>query len=71
ILARLLVTSIDPLVLAVAAHDLGQYVKYYPNGKKFLQEIGAKQQIMELMTHEDPEVRYHALIAVQKYMAQA
>jgi len=22
------------VVLAIAAHDLGQYVKYYPNGKK-------------------------------------
>ncbi|CAG8696189.1 6690_t:CDS:2, partial [Acaulospora colombiana] len=99
ILARLLVTSNDDnTVLAVAAHDLGQYVKYYPNGKKynpfyvyillndpgnvvltgsigfdlrFLQEIGAKQRIMELMTHEDSEVRYQALIAVQKYMAHA
>ncbi|CAG8814186.1 4122_t:CDS:2, partial [Racocetra fulgida] len=23
----------DNMVLAVAAHDLGQYVKYYPDGK--------------------------------------
>lgn len=36
-----------------------------------LQEIGAKQRIMELMTHEDQEVRYQALLAVQKYMHQA
>ncbi|CAG8564357.1 11047_t:CDS:10, partial [Gigaspora rosea] len=69
ILSRLLSTSTDNVVLAVAAHDLGQYVKYYPDGKKILQEIGAKQRVMELMTHEDPEVRYNALIAVQKYMS--
>ncbi|KAF0488847.1 ATPase, V1 complex, subunit H [Gigaspora margarita] len=71
ILSRLLSTSTDNVVLAVAAHDLGQYVKYYPDGKKILQEIGAKQRVMELMTHEDPEVRYNALIAVQKYMSHA
>ncbi|CAG8493714.1 1071_t:CDS:10 [Dentiscutata heterogama] len=71
ILSRLLSTSSDNVVLAVAAHDLGQYVKYYPDGKKILQEIGAKQRVMELMTHEDPEVRYNALIAVQKYMSHA
>ncbi|CAG8568135.1 1595_t:CDS:10 [Ambispora leptoticha] len=71
ILARILSTSTENLVLSVAAHDLGQYVKYYPNGKKFLQEIGAKQRIMELMTHEDPDVRYQALLAVQKYMTNA
>ncbi|KAG9284085.1 hypothetical protein G9A89_022859 [Geosiphon pyriformis] len=71
ILARLLSTSNDKLVLAVAAHDLGQYVKYCPSGKKFLQDIGAKQRIMELMTHEDSDVRYQALLAVQKYMTNA
>ncbi|KAH9043410.1 ATPase V1 complex subunit H [Lactarius pseudohatsudake] len=31
---NLLRTSQDPLVLAVAAHDLGQYVRYYSRGKK-------------------------------------
>ncbi|CAI2184745.1 3034_t:CDS:10 [Funneliformis geosporum] len=71
ILARMLSQSNDNVVLAIAAHDLGQYVKYYPSGKKFLQEIGAKQRIMELMTHDDTEVRYRALIAVQKYMTHA
>jgi tRNA isopentenyl-2-thiomethyl-A-37 hydroxylase MiaE len=35
-----------------------------------LQEIGSKQRIMELMTHSDQEVRYQALMAVQKYMHQ-
>lgn len=33
ILIRLLGTE-DPLVLAVAVHDLGQYVKHYERGKK-------------------------------------
>ncbi|KAL1924262.1 uncharacterized protein VTP21DRAFT_7297 [Calcarisporiella thermophila] len=71
ILARLLSTSSDTTVLAVAAHDIGQYIKHHHAGKKFIQEIGAKQRIMELMTHEDPEVRYQALLAVQKYMTNA
>ena len=33
-LIELLRSSQDPIVLAVAAHDLGQYVKYYELGKK-------------------------------------
>ncbi|RUS20645.1 hypothetical protein BC938DRAFT_475525 [Jimgerdemannia flammicorona] len=61
ILARLLSTSQDRVVLAVAAHDVGQIV----------QEIGAKHRVMELMTHEDPDVRYQSLLAVQKYMVNA
>lgn len=71
LLARYLSTSTVPLVLAVACHDIGQYVKYYSAGKVFVQEIGAKQRIMELMTHENSDVRYQALIAVQKYMMNA
>ncbi|ORX81668.1 ATPase, V1 complex, subunit H [Basidiobolus meristosporus CBS 931.73] len=70
-LGRLLATSTDPIVLAVASHDIGQYVKHYVNGKRVVQEIGAKQRIMELMTHENPEVRYQALLAVQKLMTNA
>lgn len=34
VLIDLLKSSNDPIVLAVAAHDLGQYVKYYDQGKK-------------------------------------
>ncbi len=34
VLVNLLKTSQDPVVLAVAAHDLGQYVKHYDRGKK-------------------------------------
>ncbi|KAG2196715.1 hypothetical protein INT47_009625 [Mucor saturninus] len=69
-LARLLSASINPVVLAVACHDVGQYVKYNAkDGKKYLETMGAKQRVMELMTHEDSDVRYHALSATQKYFA--
>ncbi|TPX33246.1 hypothetical protein SmJEL517_g03842 [Synchytrium microbalum] len=71
ILSRLIATSTAPLILAVAAHDIGQYVKYAPDGKRIVQEIGAKTQIMELMTNPDSDVRYQALIAVQKFMVNA
>lgn len=36
ILIRLLKESNDPVVLAVAAHDVGQYVKHYERGKKYV-----------------------------------
>eukprot|EP00842_Homolaphlyctis_polyrhiza_P003143 jgi/Hompol1/382/HPOL_000240-RA len=71
ILAGLLTTSKDPVVLAVAAHDVGQFVKYSSNGKRIIQELGAKTLVMELMAHENTDVRYHALMAVQKLMANA
>ncbi|KAF7725716.1 H(+)-transporting V1 sector ATPase subunit H [Apophysomyces ossiformis] len=72
ILSRLLHSSTNTTVLAIACHDLGQYVKYCPkDGRRCLESVGAKQRIMELMTHEDLDVRYYALSATQKYFAMA
>ncbi|EIN07746.1 ATPase V1 complex subunit H [Punctularia strigosozonata HHB-11173 SS5] len=69
ILVKLLRESEDPVVLAVAAHDVGQYVKHYPQGKKILTDLGAKTRVMELMTHPDPNVRYQALVSVQRLVS--
>ncbi|KAI0295501.1 ATPase V1 complex subunit H [Russula brevipes] len=63
-LIELLRSSQDPLVLAVAAHDLGQYVKYYERGKKIVTDLGAKTRVMELMSHDSQDVRYQALLSV-------
>ncbi|XP_060563453.1 V-type proton ATPase subunit H-like [Ruditapes philippinarum] len=68
ILVRLLEGSKDPLILSVAAHDIGEYVRYYPRGKNVIEQLGAKHLVMQYLTHEDPNVRYEALIAVQKLM---
>ena len=70
-LSRILKESQDAQVLAVAASDIGQYVKFYPQGKKYVQDLGAKTAVMQLMTHEHKDVRYQALIAVQKFMTNA
>lgn len=35
ILTRLLEVSDDPQVIAVAAHDIGEYVRHYPRGKRW------------------------------------
>ncbi|KAI9308760.1 ATPase V1 complex subunit H [Cunninghamella echinulata] len=71
-LARILSTSTNTLILSVAANDIGQYIKFSSRqGKRIIQEIGAKQRIMELMTHNDKEVKFYSLQAVQKLMHQA
>jgi len=68
ILIRLLEIATDPLILCVAAHDVGEYVRHYPRGKTIIEQLQGKQLVMRLLTHEDPNVRYHALLAVQKIM---
>ncbi|KAI0797738.1 ATPase V1 complex subunit H [Abortiporus biennis] len=69
VLIQLLKESSDPVVLAVAAHDLGQYVKHYERGKKILTDLGAKTRVMELMSHQDSDVRYQALLSVQRLVS--
>jgi V-type H+-transporting ATPase subunit H len=68
ILIALLETNRDPLVLSVASFDIGEYVRHYPRGKHVIEQLGGKQLVMQLLGHEDPNVRYEALLAVQKLM---
>ncbi|XP_065352554.1 V-type proton ATPase subunit H isoform X2 [Cloeon dipterum] len=68
ILIKILETSRDPLKLSVASFDIGEYVRHYPRGKNIIEQLGAKQLVMQLLGHEDYNVRYEALLAVQKLM---
>ncbi|KAJ2809549.1 H(+)-transporting V1 sector ATPase subunit H [Coemansia guatemalensis] len=71
-LAKILASpSTSDVALAVACHDLSQYVKFNPEGKKLLAKIGAKTRVMDLMTSDYPEVRYEALMCVQQIMLNA
>jgi len=70
VLIKLLNEATDPVVLAVAVHDVGQYVKHYERGKKVVTDLGAKTRAIELMTHADPDVRYRALLSVQQLVSQ-
>ncbi|KAI9315854.1 ATPase V1 complex subunit H [Dichotomocladium elegans] len=70
-LAWIMSSSTDPKTLAIAISDIGHYVQYASKeGRRVLQEIGAKHRIMELMTHKNTDVRYQALSATQKFMHQ-
>ncbi|ORY55172.1 armadillo-type protein [Leucosporidium creatinivorum] len=70
-LVNLLIASKDSLVLAVAANDVAQYVKYCDSGKKNLDDLGAKARVMELMGHSDPDVKYFGLLATQRLISHA
>merc|ERR1719382_251653 len=68
ILITLLESTKEPLVLSVACFDLGEYVRHYQRGKHVLEQLGGKTMVMALLSHDDPNVRYEALLAVQKLM---
>ncbi|XP_039480166.1 V-type proton ATPase subunit H isoform X1 [Drosophila santomea] len=68
ILVHLLETSNDGIILSVACFDIGEYVRHYLRGKHVLEQLGGKQIVMQHLGHKDPNVRYEALLAVQKLM---
>ncbi|GBG32554.1 Potassium voltage-gated channel protein eag [Hondaea fermentalgiana] len=63
-----LLKSEDPETVAVASSDLGFFVQYFPNGKAIVEKEGGKHAIMQLLTHQSPEVQKQALIACSKIM---
>ncbi|KAF6764976.1 armadillo-type protein [Ephemerocybe angulata] len=69
-LVELLKESNDPTVLAVAAHDVGQYIKHYERGRKIVADLGAKARVMQLLAHANADVRYRALLTVQVIVSQ-
>ena len=70
-LANILLVQDDPVVLAVACHDMYKFMKHVPNGRVLVAKDGAKDRIMELMEHPNPEVKYEALKAVHAMMTHA
>lgn len=61
----------DPTTLAVACHDVGEFVALHPLGKKKVGQLMVKEKVMELMSTDKPEfreVRREALLCCQKLM---
>merc|ERR1719440_2454683 len=70
-LATILSQSKDAETLAVACHDIGEFVSLHPLGKKQISRLGVKERVMELMSSQDAEqreVRREALLCCQKIM---
>eukprot|EP00698_Gefionella_okellyi_P017426 TRINITY_DN5089_c0_g1_i1.p1 TRINITY_DN5089_c0_g1~~TRINITY_DN5089_c0_g1_i1.p1 ORF type:complete len:453 (+),score=97.37 TRINITY_DN5089_c0_g1_i1:47-1360(+) len=54
--------------LCVALNDVGEFSKYHARGRQILNDFHAKERIMDLLSHEDSQVRKHALLAIQKLL---
>ncbi|CAE8623305.1 unnamed protein product [Polarella glacialis] len=72
VLAGLLLSLLtDSTTLAVACHDLGEFVTLHPFGKKKVAQLQVKERVMELMGNTEAshkEVRREALLCCQKIM---
>lgn len=65
-----LLSSKDEEIVAIACYDIGEFVRFYPNGRAIVKRLGAKELIMPLIESENPELQRHALQSVSKIMVQ-
>jgi len=65
-----LLSSKDEDVAAIACHDIGEFVRHYPNGRAIVKRLGAKEMVMPLIEHDNVELQRHALQCVSKIMVQ-
>lgn len=68
VLVTLLDTSRNPKTLAIACHDIGQFIQNHPSGRAIALDLKAKDRAMVLMAFTDAEVRKQALLCVQKLL---
>jgi V-type H+-transporting ATPase subunit H len=68
LLVTLLTESHDPRTLAIACHDLGEFVLNHSSGREVAHRLKIKTRVMSFLQHEDPSVRKEALLAVQKML---
>ena len=65
-----LVANEDEDIAAVACYDLGEFVRFYPNGRAVAKRLGAKETVMRLIDHKNPELQRYALQCISKLMIQ-
>ena len=58
----------DPVVTSIALYDIGEFTRFYPNGKAVVKALGAHEKSMGLIGHPNPEIQRHALQCVSKIM---
>ncbi|KDN52585.1 ARM repeat-containing protein [Tilletiaria anomala UBC 951] len=68
-LITILKESEDPVTLSVVCSDLGKIISFSETAKKFVNESSAKVRIMELISHQDSDVKFRALNTVSKLIS--
>lgn len=54
--------------MCIALYDIGEFTRFYPNGRVIVSRLGGKEIIMKMMSHEDPEVQKYTLQCISKIM---
>ena len=63
-----LLKSSDPTIVCIALHDLGEFTRFYPNGRVVVSHLGGKEIALNLLSSENTDIQSEALQCVSKIM---
>lgn len=63
-----LLRSEDEAVVSIALYDVGEFTRFYPNGRGIVKTLGAKDIAMEMIGHANPDIQRQALQCISKIM---
>lgn len=63
-----LAQSSNTIVACVALYDIGEFTRFYPNGRVVVSRLGGKDIIMQMMTHSNADIQRHTLQCISKIM---
>ena len=65
----LLTTSSDDEVVSIACHDIGEFIRFYPQGKSIVKRFGGRSAIIKVIfQHDNETVKHQALICFSKLL---
>ena len=64
----LLASSDDAVTIAVALNDMGEFMRFFPQGRAIVSNLGLKAAIMAHLAHPDEAVQKQAVVACSKMM---
>jgi len=69
-LIKLLPLQDDNETVAMSCYDLGEFARFYPEGREIVETLGGKDRIMVLLSHDEETIQKSALLAIQKLLVQ-
>ena len=61
----------SPTVVSIALFDIGEFARFFPNGRLLIKSLGGKDIALGLIESEDEEVQRHALQCVSKLLVNS
>lgn len=55
-------------IISIALYDLGEFTRFYPNGRVVVSKLGGKELAMQKIADPNPTIQRYALQSVSKIM---